>query len=180
MFCGINYVLKIGQKQKHILFINHLRREGFPSKYLMISGQIVNLEKKTNFIFFAFPYIHTGWKRDNVKNPGENSCLCLKNLKSHIAHRSWQHFMQGTVLHLGNNTNFARSKWCRKLRGFLYFGFFPGETKMCLGFMSFRAPFAALKQKTIVTPQLCNQLKPNFRCYLSSWHVTFWLSFQNN
>ncbi len=42
---------------------------------------------------------------------------------------------------------------------------------MCMSFTSFRAPSTTLKQKTIIT---------NFRCYLCSWSVTFWLSCPNN
>ncbi len=40
-----------------------------------------------------------------------------------------------------------------------YNSIFPGEAKMCLGFMSFRAPSVALKQENYhANPQICNQL----------------------
>ncbi len=53
---------------------------------------------------------------------------------------------QGTVLHFRFNTNLARSN--DKENGVdFYNSVFPGEAKMCFGFMSFRAPSTAVKQK---------------------------------
>ncbi len=61
-----------------------------------------------------------------------------------------------------------------------YNSVFPGEVKMCLGFMSFRALSAALKQKNYHNSPNMSPIITYFRWYLSSWDVIFWLSFQNN
>ncbi len=58
--------------------------------------------------------------------------------------------------------------------------FFPAEPKMCLGSMSFRATPQYQNRKNCITPLIYNQLKSFFGVDLSSWNVTFWLSFRNN
>ncbi len=54
---------------------------------------------------------------------------------------------------------------------------FPGEAKMCLGFMSFRAPPSALKQKKSPNIQLIITL---FQAIFKFIWRHLWVSFQNN
>ncbi len=53
---------------------------------------------------------------------------------------------QGSVFHFRINISFACSKRKKNCKDF-YNSVYPGEPKMCLDFMSFRAPSASLKQK---------------------------------
>ncbi len=73
---------------------------------------------------------------------------------SHITHRSWQHFKMELLWRYGRElcytleliqTLYAQND---KVNGVgFYNSVFPGEAKMCFGFMSFRTPSAALKLK---------------------------------
>ncbi len=50
---------------------------------------------------------------------------------------------------------------------------FPGEAKICLGWMHFRAPPAALKQNNYHNSPNVQPIQFFFGVYLSSWNATF-------
>ncbi len=78
----------------------------------------------------------------------------IRTLNSHIAHRSWQHFQMQFLWRYGRELCFTLEliqAWhavndkenCKDF----YHSVYPGEAKMCLDFMSFRAPTTSQQQQ---------------------------------
>ncbi len=98
-------------------------------------------------------YIHSNVIRSS-REVKPRKCRHTPCINCHIAHRSWQHFKMKFLwryvrelcytlkliqtMHAQNNKDNCMD---------FYNSGFQGEAEMCLGFMSFRAPPAAPKQK---------------------------------
>ncbi len=97
---------------------------------------------------------HHKVKDNSFLNPALMTGISIVCINCNIAHRSWQNFKIKFLwrygrelcytLELIQTLHFLNDKEkCMDL----YYSFFPGEAKMCLGFFRFRIPPAALTQK---------------------------------